>query len=64
LEGPALGRTDAHRESSLLLATAAIAAVGVTHLIDFGVYHLRYRILNADFTVGNSMFRRRHPLAR
>ncbi len=32
----------------MLLAAAAIAAVGVTHLIDFGVYNLRYRIFNAN----------------
>lgn len=32
----------------MALAAGAIAAVGVTHLIDFGAYHLRYRILNAN----------------
>jgi hypothetical protein len=30
------------------LAIAAIAAVSLTHLIDFGVYHLRYWIFNAN----------------
>ncbi len=34
-------------EWSLLLAAGAIGAVACTHLIDFGVYHLRYRILDA-----------------
>lgn len=32
----------------MLLAAVAILAVGVTHLIDFGVYDLRYRIFNAN----------------
>jgi len=33
-----------------LLATGAIAAVFVTHLVDFGVYHLEYRALNANLS--------------
>lgn len=32
----------------MLLAVGAIAAVGLTHLIDFGVYDLRYRIFDAN----------------
>jgi hypothetical protein len=35
-------------EWSLLLAAGAIGAVAFTDLIDFGVYHLRYTILNAS----------------
>jgi hypothetical protein len=35
----------------MLLAAGALAAVGFTHLIDFGVYHLDYRILNANLAV-------------
>ncbi len=35
-------------QRSALLVLAAVAAVGLTHLIDFGVYHLRYTSLNAN----------------
>lgn len=34
--------------SSVLLASGAIAAVGLTHLLDFGVYDLRYTVFNAN----------------
>lgn len=37
-----------YRERSVLLVIGAIAAVGFTHLVDFGVYDLRYRIFNAN----------------
>ncbi len=33
---------------SLLLAAGAVGAVGLTHLVDFGAYNLRYRTLNAN----------------
>ncbi len=32
----------------MLLSVGAVAAVAVTHLVDFGVYSLRYRIFNAN----------------
>ncbi len=32
----------------MLVAAGALGAVAVTHLIDFGVYNLRYTILNAN----------------
>jgi hypothetical protein len=37
-----------YRDRCALLAVGAIAAVGATHLVDFGVYDLRYRIFNAN----------------
>jgi hypothetical protein len=37
-----------HRGWSLPLALGAIAAVSVTHLVDYGVYGLRYWIFNAN----------------
>lgn len=36
------------RERTLLLAAVALGAVAVTHLIDFWLFRLRYRILNAN----------------
>jgi len=39
----------AHR-GWVLLATGAIAAVLATHLVDYGVYHLDYRALNANLS--------------
>jgi hypothetical protein len=36
------------RRTPVLLALGALAAVGATHLIDFGVYHLHYRIFDAN----------------
>jgi hypothetical protein len=35
-------------KAALALALGALAAVGVTHLVDFGVYHLRYAIFDAN----------------
>jgi hypothetical protein len=34
----------------VLLATGAVAAVAATHLVDYGVYNLRYRALNANLS--------------
>lgn len=45
---PVWSRLAHHRGWSVPLALGAIAAVSVTHLIDFGVYHLRYWIFNAN----------------
>ncbi len=50
-ERPVWGRVTWQREGSVLLAAGAIAAVAFTHLVDFGVYHLDYRILNANLAV-------------
>lgn len=36
------------RERYPLIAVGAVLAVGSTHLIDFGVYHLQYTLLNAN----------------
>ncbi len=47
-KGSARSRTTGLRKWPALLAAGALAAVGLTHLIDFGVYHLEYRILNAN----------------
>jgi hypothetical protein len=47
-EGAVWRRVARYRELAVLLAAGAIAAVGFTHLIDFGIYHLRYGILNAN----------------
>lgn len=39
------------RGGFLLLGAGAIAAVAATHLIDYGVYHLEYEVLNANLAV-------------
>jgi hypothetical protein len=44
VEGPLRRRW----KGPVLLASGAIAAVGLTHLIDFGVYDLRYTVFNAN----------------
>lgn len=45
---PVWDLTAGRRAPSVVLAAVAIGAVAVTHLTDFGAYHLRYRILNAN----------------
>ncbi|HXB66327.1 MAG TPA: hypothetical protein VNV42_15775 [Solirubrobacteraceae bacterium] len=39
------------RSGFVLLGAGAVAAVAATHLIDYGVYHLRYDALNANLAV-------------
>jgi hypothetical protein len=41
-------RLSSHWQWPVLLALTAIGAVACTHLLNFGLYHLRYRILNAN----------------
>lgn len=49
-EGTLWRRAARRWEWPLALAAVAIAAVAVTDLIDFGVYHLRYAIMNASLS--------------
>ncbi len=39
------------RSGFVALGAGAIAAVAATHLIDYGVYHLEYEVLNANLAV-------------